>query len=171
MQLGKSLRWLSQKNTSKLQVFLAKQLHNPVLGSVVWISSNKCINWAQFWLTLLSTTMRHHNRKWWQKWWNTHASCIAMLGIDSAIFSVIGWNSPYPSELVHWSWMTAGKLNQGSHENLEMKFHDFSMTFHDQISDFPRPFPQLGFLQSFTRNSSLDNFRKYYISDYILNAN
>ena len=26
---------------------------------------------------------------------------------------------------------------QGSHKTLEMKFHDFPMTFHDQISDFP----------------------------------
>ena len=27
--------------------------------------------------------------------------------------------------------------NQGSHKRLETKIHDFSMTFHDQISDFP----------------------------------
>ena len=26
---------------------------------------------------------------------------------------------------------------QGFHETLEMKFHDFSMTFYDQISNFP----------------------------------
>ena len=64
---------------------------------------------------------------------------------------------------------------QGSHETSEMKFHDFSLTFQDKISDFPWPFPQSRFLhfflQFFTGNSFLDKFRNHHIHDYILNAN
>ena len=62
-------------------------------------------------------------------------------------------------------------LSQGSQKPLEMKFHDFSMTFHDQISDFPWPFPWSRFSQFFTENSFLKNFRNPHICDYILNAN
>ena len=43
-----------------------------------------------------------------------------------------------PYTFVHERFM----FFQGSHETLEIKFNDFSMTFQDQISDFPWPIPR-----------------------------
>ena len=60
--------------------------------------------------------------------------------------------------------------SQGSHETSEMKFHDFSMTFHDQISDFPWPFPDK-ILAIFQKKFISGSFGNQHIRDAILNSN
>ena len=58
---------------------------------------------------------------------------------------------------------------ESSHETLEVRFHDFSMTFHEQISNFPWPFPRSRFSLFSMRNSLLDNFKHRHVCDYIQN--
>ena len=46
-----------------------------------------------------------------------------------------------------------------------------SMTFHDQIINFPWPFLRSRFMQFSRRNSLQDNFGNHHIHDHILNTN
>ena len=49
---------------------------------------------------------------------------------------------------------------QGFHKILEMKFYDFSLTFHNQICGFPWPFPRSRFPQFFKRRFITRQFWK-----------
>ena len=67
-ETGFDVERLESNNSLKMSVFLQNNHTTAVSDSVLWNSSDRYINQAQFLLTLLLTNMRSQIRKWWRKW-------------------------------------------------------------------------------------------------------